>query len=112
VNHARRRLNSCLACWGRGSSAVRGAHINKPAVGGKARGSWARPDVRAFGLYSRSNAARQADAAVLSFGDDPAREWRRRRQGVIRWRGWGRSRARVATACHGTDAVWPVATRE
>ena len=71
------KLNSCLAYWGRGSSAVRGGHINKAAVGGKARGSWARPDVRPFGLYSRSNAARQAGAAVLAFGDDPARERRR-----------------------------------
>jgi hypothetical protein len=77
VNHARRRLNSCLAYWGHGSSAVRGGHINKAAVGGKARGIWARPDVRPFGLYSRSNAARQAGGAVLAFGDDPARERRR-----------------------------------
>ena len=30
-----------------------------------------------FGLYSGSNAARQAGAAVLAFGDDPARERRR-----------------------------------
>lgn len=77
MNHARRRLNSCLAYWGHGSSAVRGGHINKAAVGGKARGIWARPDVRPFGLYSRSNAARQAGGAVLAFGDDPARERRR-----------------------------------
>jgi len=33
-----------------------------------------RPDLRPFGLYSRLNAARQAGAAVLSFGGDPARE--------------------------------------
>ena len=71
------KLNSCLAYWGHGSSAVRGGHINKAAVGGKARGIWARPDVRPFGLYSRSNAARQAGAAVLAFGDDPARKRRR-----------------------------------
>jgi hypothetical protein len=58
-------------------SRLGGGHINKAAVGGKARGSWARPDVRPFGLYSRSNAARQAGAAVLAFGDDPARERRR-----------------------------------
>src|SRR5271163_775235 len=78
------KLNSCLACWGRGSIAVRGGHISKAGVSGKARGIWARPDVRPFGLYTRPGAARQAGAAVLSFGDDPARERRRFAMGSIR----------------------------